>query len=182
LLKQLLHKLQNPQSFRIHLDEITDVSDEVQLMSIVGLPMRKKILEHYLYCLKVVGLCPRAQAISAKFNDFIEERGLDWKKCMSVTTDGEAAMQASPNGVIRNITIVCLDCVSTHCLMIHLKTRVFKRLIKENNQRSGLEIVLDDVIKIVIFICSNSKKHRMFSELRKDMEADAMRLHHAEVQ
>jgi len=56
------------------------------------------------------------------------------------------------------------------------------RLIEENNQRSGLEIVLDDVIKIVNFICSNSMKHRMFSELRKDMEADAMRLHHAEVQ
>ena len=32
LLKQLLHKLQNPQSFRIHLDEITDISDEVQLI------------------------------------------------------------------------------------------------------------------------------------------------------
>ena len=56
------------------------------------------------------------------------------------------------------------------------------RLIEENNQRSGLEIVLDDVIKIVNFNCSNSVKHRLFSEPRKDMEADAMRLHHAEVQ
>ena len=81
--------------------------------------MRKTILEHYLYCLNVVGVCATAQVISDKFNQFIEERGLDWKKCKSVTTDGEAAMQASPNGVIRNIKIVSLDCVSTHCLMIH---------------------------------------------------------------
>jgi len=60
---------------------------------------------------------------------------------------------------------------------------VVKRLKEENKQRSCLEIALDDVIKIVNFIRSHSKKHRMFSELRKDMEADAMRLlHHAEVQ
>jgi len=32
LLKQFLHKRQNPQWFRIHTDVITDVSDEVQLV------------------------------------------------------------------------------------------------------------------------------------------------------
>ena len=76
----------------------TDISDEVQLIVQLGLPMRKTILEHYLYCLNIVGVCANAQAISAKFNQFIRERGLDWKKCKSVTTDGEAAMQPSTNG------------------------------------------------------------------------------------
>ena len=60
--------------------------------------MRKTILEHYLHCLNVVGVCATAQDISDKFNQFIEERGLDRKKCKSLTTDGEAAMQPSPNG------------------------------------------------------------------------------------
>ena len=88
-------------------------------LCIVGLPMRKKtILEHYLYCPKVLGLCATAQATSAKFNPLIEERGLDWTKCKSVTTDGAAAMQGSTNGVVQNVKIVSLDCVSTHC-MIH---------------------------------------------------------------
>ena len=54
--------------------------------------------------------------------------------------------------------------------------------MEENNQRSGLEIVLDDVVKIVNLICSHSKKRWMFSELLKHMEAEAMRLlYHAEV-
>ena len=113
------------------------------------------ILKYYLYCLKV-GVCTTAQAISAKFNQF-EERGLDWTKCKSVATDGAAAMQGSTNGVVRNIKIVSLHCVSTHC-MIHREIFVFKRLMEENNQRSGLEIVLDDVVKIVNLICSYSKK------------------------
>jgi len=99
LLKQV-QKLQSPQSFRIHLDVITDIPDEVQLIVYcrVADEEKKIFLEHHLYCLNVVGVCATAQAISDKFNQFIEERGLDWKKCKSVTTDGEAAMQASPNG------------------------------------------------------------------------------------
>jgi len=132
------------------------------------------ILKYYLYCLKV-GVCTTAQAISAKFNQFIEERGLDWTKCKSVTTDGAAAMQGSTNGVVWNIKIVSLDCVSTHC-MVH------EKLMEENNQRSGLEIVVDAVIEIVNLICSHSKKHWMLLELLKHMEVEAMRLlYHAEV-
>ena len=41
---------------------------------------------------------------------------------------------------------------------------------------SGLEIVLADVIKIVDFIHSHSKKHRIFSELCKDIWDDVMSL------
>jgi len=78
----------------------------------------KTILECYLYCLKVVGVCATAQVISDKFNQFIEERGLDWTKHTSVTTDGAAAVLGSTDGVDRNIKIVSLDDVSTHC-MIH---------------------------------------------------------------
>jgi len=48
--------------------------------------------------------------------------------------------------------------------------------MEEKNQRSGLEIVLDDVIKTVNFICSHSKKHWMFTELLKLMEVEEMRL------
>ena len=54
--------------------------------------------------------------------------------------------------------------------------------MEENNQRSGLEIVVDADIEIVNLICSHSKKHLMFSGLLKHMEVEAMRLlYHAEV-
>jgi len=41
---------------------------------------------------------------------------------------------------------------------------------------SGLEIVLADVIKIVNFIHSHLKKHRMVSELCKDISWDVVGL------
>ena len=72
-------------------------------------------------------------------------------------------------------------CVSNHC-MIHREALVVKRLNYDKNQRSVLEIVLGDIIKVVNFVRSHSKKHRMFSELCKDMEASELRLsYHAKV-
>ena len=60
-MKQFLHKLQNPQSFRIYLDEITDISDKVQLIVYCRVANEEKaILDHYLHCLKVVRVCTTA--------------------------------------------------------------------------------------------------------------------------
>ena len=66
--------------------------------------------------------------------------------------------------------------------MIHREALVVKKLNHDNNQRSELEIVLSDIVKVVNFVRSHSKKHRMFSELCKNMEANQLRLlYHAEV-
>ena len=65
--------------------------------------------------------------------------------------------------------------------MIHREALV-KKLNHDKNQRSELEIVLSDIVKVVNFVRSHSKKHRMFSELCKNMEANQLRLlYHAEV-
>jgi len=42
LLKQLLDKLMKAQLFDIYLDETRDISEEVQLICVVGLPIRKQ--------------------------------------------------------------------------------------------------------------------------------------------
>ena len=90
-------------------------------------------------------------------------------------------MQGSTNGVIRKIKNVSPECVSNHC-MTHRETLVLKKLKHGINRHCDLAAVVDDAIKIVNFVRIHSKKHRMFSELCKDMDADAMRLlYHAEV-
>jgi len=78
LSKQLLDKLKKAHSFRIHLDETTDISDEVQLIVYcrVADEEAKTAVEHYLYCLKL-GVFTTAQAIFAKLIQFIRDHGLD---------------------------------------------------------------------------------------------------------
>ena len=85
----------------------------------------KAIVEHFLCCLKVVSAI--AQAIFDRLNQFIEEYGLNWTKCKSVTTDRAAAMQGSTNEVIQKIKNVSSECVSNHC-MIHREALVPKKI------------------------------------------------------
>jgi len=53
-----------------------------------------------LCCLNV-GICSTAQAIFAKWNQFIENHGFSWMKYKAVATSGTASMQCTTNGVVR---------------------------------------------------------------------------------
>ena len=56
-----------------------------------------------------------------------------------------------------------------------------KKISHDKNQRSGLEIVLGDIKKVVNFVRSHLKKQNI-SELCKDMEANELRLlYHSEI-
>ena len=181
MLKQLLDKLKKAHSFGILFDETTDISDEMQLIVYCRFADEeaKTIVEHYLCCLKV-GVSTTAQAIFDRLNQFFEKHGLDWTKCKSVTTDGAAAMHGSTNGVVWKIKNISSDSVSNHC-MIHQEALVLKKLKHRTNQHCDLATVVDDVKKIMNFVCIHLKKHQMFWELCKDMDADTVRLYHAEV-
>ena len=99
----------------------------------------------------------------------------------SLPTEQQQCKVVCTNGVVQKIKKVSPDCVSNHC-MIHREAPIVKKLNHDKNQRSELEIVLSDIIKVVNFVRSLSKKHRMFSELCKNMEANQLRLlYHAEV-
>ena len=112
-----------------------------------------------------------------KLNEFLEEHDFNWTKCKSVTTDGATPMQGSTNtpihGVVIKIKRVSQNCVSNHC-RIHREALVVKKLNHDKNQRSELEIVLINNINVVNISRSHSKNHRMFSELCKDMVANAL--------
>ena len=52
----------------------------------------------------------------------------------------------------------------------------------KKKQRFELEIVLSDITEVVNFVRSHSKKHKMFSELCKDMQVNELKLlYHVEV-
>jgi len=79
-----------------------------------------------------VGVFSTAQAIFAKWNEFIEKHGFDWMKHKAVATNGTADMQRTTNGVVRKIINFYLDCVST-CLFgnFSVTDRSFLKLPKK---------------------------------------------------
>jgi len=80
----------------------------------------------------------------------------------------------------KKIKHISLHCVSTLC-MIHWEELVVKRLIKENNHCSGLEIVLDDVKNFVNFIRSHFQEaSSVFRILQRHESRHSEIIYHAE--
>ncbi|XP_069162850.1 zinc finger MYM-type protein 6-like [Procambarus clarkii] len=175
--EQLVKKLRLAASFGIQLDKTTGIGGEAQLIIYCRFPdlEEKTIVEHYLYCIQL-GVEITTHNIPQILHDFIIEEGIDWSKCKSVTTDGAKAMVGAINGVVKKIQAVSPNCIAIHCV-IHREALVAKRLNETRNakEKSDFELLLDDV-KMVNYICAHAKKHRMFRELCKDMEANFTKL------
>ena len=170
---QLIENLKQAPSFAIQLDETTDVSLEAQLIVFCRFAniASKKITEHYLFC-KPLGVDATANAIFERLDDYLKEKGLSWENCKSVTTDGAAAMTGSINGVVKNIKERSPKCVSIHCIL-HREALVAKKMKTGDHGESDTTFakLLQEVVGIVNFVPSHSKKCRIFAKLCEEMDA-----------
>ncbi|XP_014675458.1 PREDICTED: SCAN domain-containing protein 3-like [Priapulus caudatus] len=116
-----------------------------------------------------------AQAIFDKLTEFLDEGDVQLDKCKAMTTDGAAAMTGRVNGLVQKTQAVSPTCVATHC-MIHREALAAKPIGSDKTEKNELELILEDVVKIVNAVKANTKKHRMFSKLCKDMDAEFSKL------
>ena len=137
---------------------------------------KKNIVEHYL-CYLQLGIETTAHSIFQKLYDFIVEDGINRSKIKSANTDFAKTMVGAINGVVKKILAVSPNCAAIHCV-IHREALVAKRLNETRNakEKSEFELLLDDDVKMVNHIRALAKEHRMFTELRKDIEANFTKL------
>ena len=120
-----------------------------------------------------VGVRATAAAVFDTIDTFFVKEGINWDKCMAVTTDGAAVMLGKQNGVVTRIKEKSPECISLHCI-IHREALVSKKLFSKNSQNTenhGLKVVIDNVVKIINSIKGKSKQHRIFSSLCDEMDA-----------
>ena len=88
-------------------------------------------------------------------NGFVQENGLDWKKCVGVCMDGTRAMTGHHSGVAAQICELAPKMRWTHC-SIHRKALAVKNMPKE------LKSVLDLAVKTVDLIKARPMHSRLF--------------------
>ncbi|KAF2359620.1 hypothetical protein FHG87_009624 [Trinorchestia longiramus] len=94
---------------------------------------------------------------------------LDFKFCVSVCTDGAAAMIARHSGVVTQIKAFAPECKSTHCFL-HRESLATKEMSSELNS------ILSEVVKTVNHVKANALNSRLFTAMCDDMGADHKQL------
>ncbi len=171
---QLTERLRSCEQFALQLDECTDVSSAAQLLVYVRYLWDSKIMEDYLFSKELEGRAT-GEEIFKMLDTFMVEEKLSWEKCVSVCTDGAAAMTGHRSGVVTQIQAINPKIAATHC-MLH------RQALASKSMAPDLHDVLEVVVAAVNFVKSRPLKSRLFAKLCTEMGAAHDRLlFHSEV-
>ncbi|XP_059362102.1 zinc finger BED domain-containing protein 5 [Carassius carassius] len=170
--KTLIERIQSSQYFAIQLDKNTDVTDLANLLVYVRYEKDGSAHEDFMFC-QSLGTRTTAEHIFQVLDAFIQENGLDWKKCVGVCTDGARAMTGRHSGVAARIREVAPEMRRTHC-SIHREALAVKKM------PGDLKSVLDSAVN---FIKARPMNSRLFCVLCEEMGSEHVQLLlHTEVQ
>ncbi|MBN3314875.1 ZBED5 protein, partial [Atractosteus spatula] len=85
--------------FSLQLDESVDVVDLANLLVYVRSEFEGMSHEDFLFC-KPLPTGTTGEHTLQLLNEFIEENGIHWIKCVGVCTDGARAMTSRHSGVV----------------------------------------------------------------------------------
>lgn len=168
IIKQLLYKIKEMESFSISLDESTDITDTAQLLIFIrGCDKNFNLTQELLACRSMHNTTTGKDIFSEIENVFIEFK-MDWNKLESVTMDGGKNMAGIYNGVVGCIRkkfseLKKIPPVFFHCI-IHQQSLCLKHF--------DMQDILKPIIKAINFIRSRSLNHRQFQAFLKELEAE----------
>ena len=99
---QLLERIKSSPYYSIQLDESTDVSNAALLLVFVRYCADGNIHDNLLFCKEFPTRTIADEIIRCLDNHFTF-KGIDWKNCVGVCTDGAASMTGIHRGVVKQI-------------------------------------------------------------------------------
>ena len=171
---QLVRRVAESPFFATQLDESTDVTNFPQLLECVRYVYDFEMIKDFLFCKPLEGQTASVEIFKV-LNDFIEQNGISWEKCVGVCSGGARAMTGRHGGVVGVVTqiqSVAPNAVFTHC-------SIYREALAAKTLQSPFKDVLDNPIKVVNLIKTRALNSRMFTIMCNDMGAkhDKLLLH-----
>ncbi len=145
---QLVERIKASPYFAIQLDESTDISNAALLFVFVRYCMDSNLCEDLLFS-KELPTRTAADNVMHCLDEYFTEKGLDWKYCTGICTDGVAAMMGKHHGVVKQIQERAPEAKWTHCFL-HRESLATKQMPPE------LHEVMNIAVKTVNYIKKNA--------------------------
>ena len=164
ILLQVVEEERSSPLFSLQLDESTDISSCAQLLVYARYILENNVKVQYLFSEPLSTTC-RGEDVFKIVKDFFEKHALDWKQLVGICTDGAPSMIGCRSSFKGLVTSVAPHVSFTHCV-IHRFALAMKTL------PSGLQEVLQDVVKIVNHISANATTSRLFAAFCEEFGSD----------
>ena len=168
---QLERRVAESPFFAIQLNKSTDVTNFPQLLIYVQYVYDFEMIEDFLFCKPLEGRTTSVEIFKV-LDDFIDQNGISWEKCVGVCSDNARAMTGRHGGVVTRIQSVAPNVVLTHC-------SIYREALAAKTLQSSFKDVLDNAIKVVNLIKARALNSPMFTIMCNDMgaEHDKLLLH-----
>ena len=171
---QLLEKIKSSPYYSIQLDESTDVGNAALLLVFVRYCADGNIDDDLLFCKELPTRTTANELMRCLYSHFTS-KGMEWKKCVGVFTNGAVSMTGVHHGVVKQIQDKAENAKWTHCFLNrqNLATRQMSPELHE---------VLSIAVKTVNYIKKNALHSRCFSALCDGLDSGHLQLlYHCEV-
>lgn len=163
--EQIIEDVLVDQRFALQLDESTDVSNDAQLLVYIRYYSSSSgITESILACLALQTNATGIRVFEALDDLIVTKCGFSWDWCVSVCTDGAAAMTGRKSGVIAYLKEKNENIETLHC-MIHRQALAAKHL------SPSLKDALDTAVTAVNLIKARALQSRLFAQLCEEVGA-----------
>ena len=159
----ILEKVRISVRFALQVDESTNISGHAQLLRMCALSMAKRSEKIFLFW-KRLPVNTTGKEIFRVTSDYFKKKGLEWRNCISICTDGAAAMVGCYKRFDSRIREKQRGIIVTHCFF-HREMLVVKTL------SADLASTLNTVVSIVDFVKTKPLKSCMFAILCEEMGA-----------
>jgi hypothetical protein len=115
--RQLIKKIKKSKLFALQLDKPTDIHNNGNLLTYVRYTDHDESdMKEDILSVSELPTHTTSSEIVEILNGFIEERGLEWKNCVGVCTDGAASLTGRHSGLVTKIKDMAgNDILSPHC-------------------------------------------------------------------
>ncbi|KAF2364662.1 hypothetical protein FHG87_004574 [Trinorchestia longiramus] len=157
--------ISSPTKFSLQLDETIDVFNSSQLAVFVRYVKDDVMKEDFLFCKPLTTTTTKAADVKKLVHNFFKNNSLLWDMVSAVCSDRAPVMPGRKSGFSAVVKADAPHIIVTHCIL-HRHALATKTLPPK--QAEVLKIVMESVN----YIRTSALRHRIFSELCKEMGSE----------